>query len=91
MDGPIAANTKIQIRKIKILKIADSQKSKAQTFIAIFPKIDREIVSRKIAFLFSRSAADFRLFVSLCSDRTAQGAKLMRASNVPMRRQHPSG
>jgi hypothetical protein len=58
MDGPIRQDAKIQIRKIKILKIANRKKEKLKNFYRnFFHEIDHEIVCRKIALLFPRSVA----------------------------------
>jgi hypothetical protein len=61
--GLTRQNAEIKIRKIPLSKIANRKKEKLKNFHRnLFHEIDREIVSRKIVSLFSRSTA--RLFTS---------------------------
>jgi hypothetical protein len=53
---PIAAKQKPRFIKFEFQNLK-SQNENLKTFTTIFCEIDREILSRKIVFLFSRSAA----------------------------------
>ena len=83
---------KSEFAKLEISKIANRENQNLENFHRnFFHEIEREIVSRKIEVLFSRSAARLSLLPVLGSIRRVRGANLMRASSVPMKRRHLPG